>query len=179
MNTRPAVLHHNTNDLLLNTARMRDAVHMNQLRFPINPNSIDIENAVYEGAALEVDIRKGQAVKDQADEQKAQEKANKAAARKQVQDEKKAKKKKEKDDKAVARKKKKDDKLDRACKEKEDKAAARKKKKDDKLDRERIEKEAAKAKHPGKEIRGSKGKAKGGVKGKSKGRVQALIIESR
>lgn len=57
--TKPSV-HHigDANDLVLNTARMRDAKHFHHLRIPTEPLDMDI--AIHEGAAGEINLRRTQ-----------------------------------------------------------------------------------------------------------------------
>ena len=54
------ISHKNPQDLLLNTARMQDAVYMDQYRYSIDPGAAQekLEKAVREGVRAEVDKRK-------------------------------------------------------------------------------------------------------------------------
>lgn len=51
--------HINPLDLVLNTARMRDAVHMHTLRTKIDTEEIDLVAAIFQGVKSEIDKRKG------------------------------------------------------------------------------------------------------------------------
>lgn len=75
---RPVVTHFVPTDMLLNTARMRDAVHMEPLRFPINPENIALDDAILQGSTLEVQVRKTVLVNEQAEREKAEKVAAKA-----------------------------------------------------------------------------------------------------
>lgn len=105
MNTAPVLVHSDPTDLLLNTARMRDAIHMEKLRFPIDPDLIQLDNAIHEGAAIEIDVRKAVATKAKDDEEKEQAKVAKAqelAAKAKEKKERKSKLQKIADEKAEA-----------------------------------------------------------------------------
>lgn len=55
--TKPAVCHKgNTDDFILNTARMRDVKWLRLLQIP--PEPIDMENTIHEGAAHEINLRR-------------------------------------------------------------------------------------------------------------------------
>lgn len=53
------VRHTEPSDLILNTAQMRDAVHMHLLRVQTHPDEIDLTAAIFEGVKSEIDKRKG------------------------------------------------------------------------------------------------------------------------
>lgn len=116
MNTAPVLVHSVPTDLLLNTARMRDAVHMEKLRVPIDPALIQLDNAIHEGAAVEIDVRKAVVIKAKDDEEKEKAKVVKAQEK-------------------LVKAKEKQDKVQELAKEKDAKAAdiaARKKEREDK-----------------------------------------------
>ncbi|KAI0259241.1 hypothetical protein BC834DRAFT_833886, partial [Gloeopeniophorella convolvens] len=58
--TRPVISHNAADDQLLNTARMRDAARIDQLRVQIDPKSLDLDSAIIRGVQQEVDGRKNQ-----------------------------------------------------------------------------------------------------------------------
>jgi hypothetical protein len=57
-NQRAIMVHSIPTDILLNTACMQDAIHMEYLCFPIDHNSIRLNEAILEGSAFEIDLRK-------------------------------------------------------------------------------------------------------------------------
>jgi hypothetical protein len=56
--TRATIVHDTPGELMLNTARMHDAYHFSQHRFPINITSLDFNEAIMNGAQKEIDSRK-------------------------------------------------------------------------------------------------------------------------
>lgn len=60
--TQAWVSHKVPDDLLLNTARMRDAALMERLRYPIDAATIDLDASIYRGARVEIDARKAAAL---------------------------------------------------------------------------------------------------------------------
>ncbi|THH18949.1 hypothetical protein EUX98_g8870 [Antrodiella citrinella] len=64
--TRPVIEHKEAQHLVLNTARMRDAVHMNLMYNQVDPQTIDhsLEEAVTAGVAAVIDARKNNTAND-------------------------------------------------------------------------------------------------------------------
>ena len=62
--TCPSIVHNQPGDLLLNTARMRDAIHMEKLRYPIHADSIQMEDAIMAGVTQEINVRKETVIGD-------------------------------------------------------------------------------------------------------------------
>ncbi|KAH8103883.1 hypothetical protein BXZ70DRAFT_888343 [Cristinia sonorae] len=58
--TRPSMVHIQPDDMVLNTARIRDSIHMTALRHQINPNdpNMDLDNAIMLGVTAAIDRRK-------------------------------------------------------------------------------------------------------------------------
>ncbi|KAI0258001.1 hypothetical protein BC834DRAFT_964009 [Gloeopeniophorella convolvens] len=56
--TRAAVEHINPGDLILNTAQMRNAAHVDMFRFRAEPTAVDLDNAVLSGVRNEIDTQK-------------------------------------------------------------------------------------------------------------------------
>lgn len=54
--TQPKIRHFVPHDIMLNTAQMRDAIHVQ--RFRIRASAIDRENAILTGAASEIEVQK-------------------------------------------------------------------------------------------------------------------------
>lgn len=55
--TQPKIRHFVPHDIMLNTAQMRDAIHVQ--RFRIRATAIDREHAILAGAASEIEAQKG------------------------------------------------------------------------------------------------------------------------
>lgn len=147
---RPIVSHFVPTDMLLNTARMRDAVHMEPLRFPIDPANVGLDDAILQGSSLEVKVRKAVVVNDQVEREKAEKAAAKAKEKADVKekaDELRVAKAQEKADNKEKAIKVRVDKAAAKAQEKLDKAEAKEKDKADRLrlkDLELVEKEAIK-----------------------------------
>jgi hypothetical protein len=57
--TRPGIRHFVPNDLVLNMAQMRDAVHVQRFRVPSQP--LNRDQAILEGATWEIEAQKAKA----------------------------------------------------------------------------------------------------------------------